>query len=190
VDERGKSNIRQLCNNLLKTLDGRGGSVVTDSYRLSKGDIALLSDYPVKSYSFSRPWSRIIPLGGRDSPVNHNGIELYSKFISQTVSPICSTCRSLRIRFNSLHTLDNVLTVSSKSTVLGTCHFRFIYRRMHRLLRPTFKGSFDEYLFYPLRYIPHLLDTGKASLNTNSFSCRLPSAFSASSVNAMSRATI
>ena len=73
-------------NNILKTLDGRGGSVVTDSYRLSKGDIALLSDYPVKSYSFPRPWSRIIPLGGRDSPVSHNGIELYSKFINDLLA--------------------------------------------------------------------------------------------------------
>jgi len=64
-----------------KTLDGKDGSVATDSYRLWKEDIALLADYGVKSYRFSLSWSRIIPLGGRDDPVNPNGIEFYSKFI-------------------------------------------------------------------------------------------------------------
>jgi len=145
-------------NDLLKTLDGRGGSVVTDSYRLSKGDIALLSDYPVKSYSSPFPDLGLESLPLEDATVPSitmasNCIQSSSTIFSQTVSPVGSTCRSSRIRFSSLHTLDNVLTVSSTSMVLGTCHFRFIYRRMHRLLRPTFKGSFDEYLFYPRRYM-------------------------------------
>ena len=41
----------------------------------------MLKEYGVKSYRFSLSWSRIIPLGGRDDPVNSQGIEFYSKFI-------------------------------------------------------------------------------------------------------------
>lgn len=67
-------------------MDGKDGSVATDSYRLWKEDIALLADYGVKSYRFSLSWSRIIPLGGRDDPVNPKGIEFYSKFIDELLA--------------------------------------------------------------------------------------------------------
>lgn len=62
-------------------MDGRDGDVATDSYRLWKEDIALLAQYGVKSYRFSLSWSRIIPLGGRNDPVNPKGIAFYSNFI-------------------------------------------------------------------------------------------------------------
>jgi beta-glucosidase len=35
----------------------------------------------VTAYRFSLSWSRIIPLGGRKDPINHDGIQSYSKFI-------------------------------------------------------------------------------------------------------------
>ena len=35
----------------------------------------------MKAYRFSLSWSRIIPLGGRNDPVNPQGIEFYNKFI-------------------------------------------------------------------------------------------------------------
>lgn len=55
--------------------------MATDSYNRWKEDIELLAEYGVKSYRFSIAWSRIIPLGGRNDPVNQKGIEFYSKFI-------------------------------------------------------------------------------------------------------------
>ncbi|KAJ3504853.1 hypothetical protein NLJ89_g7724 [Agrocybe chaxingu] len=61
--------------------DGKDGDVATDSYRLWKEDVALLKEYGVKAYRFSLSWSRIIPLGGRDDPVNPQGIEFYSNLI-------------------------------------------------------------------------------------------------------------
>jgi beta-glucosidase len=64
-----------------KTLDGRNGDVATDSYRLWKEDVALLKKYGIKAYRFSLSWSRIIPLGGRNDPVNPTGIKFYSDFI-------------------------------------------------------------------------------------------------------------
>lgn len=64
-----------------RVADGKSGDVATDSYRLWKEDIALLKNYGVRAYRFSLSWSRIIPLGGRDDPINEEGIQFYSNFI-------------------------------------------------------------------------------------------------------------
>ncbi|KAG6864603.1 Beta-glucosidase 1B [Blastosporella zonata] len=66
-----------------KTQDGKNGDVATDSYRLWREDVELLSQYGVKAYRFSISWSRIIPLGGRADPVNPEGIKFYSDLIDE-----------------------------------------------------------------------------------------------------------
>lgn len=81
VDGRGKSIWDDFAKIPGKTLDGKNGDIATDSYRLWKEDVALLAAYGVKAYRFSLSWSRIIPLGGRDDPINPKGIEFYNKFI-------------------------------------------------------------------------------------------------------------
>ncbi|KAJ8509392.1 hypothetical protein ONZ45_g8418 [Pleurotus djamor] len=69
-----------------KTADGKSGDEATDSYRRWKEDIALLKSYGVKAYRFSVSWSRIIPLGGRDDPVNQEGIDHYRSFIKELIA--------------------------------------------------------------------------------------------------------
>lgn len=64
-----------------KTADGKTGDVACDAYHKMKEDIALLKSYGAKAYRFSLSWSRIIPHGGRDDPINEKGIEFYSKYI-------------------------------------------------------------------------------------------------------------
>ena len=86
VDGRGKSIWDDFLKLPGKTLDGKNGDVASDSYRLWKEDIALLASYGVRSYRFSLAWSRIIPLGGRNDPVNPKGIEFYSKFIDELLA--------------------------------------------------------------------------------------------------------
>ncbi|OCH90163.1 beta-glucosidase 1B [Obba rivulosa] len=81
ADGRGKSFWDDFAKLPGKTLDGRDGDVATDSYLRWKDDIDLLESFGVKSYRFSIAWSRIIPLGGRDDPVNEQGIQWYSNFI-------------------------------------------------------------------------------------------------------------
>lgn len=80
-------------------MDGRNGDVATDSYRLWKEDIALLVSYGVKTYRFSISWSRIIPLGGRNDPINPKGIEFYSNLIDELIrngiTPFVVCCRPL-----------------------------------------------------------------------------------------------
>ncbi|THH21387.1 hypothetical protein EW146_g134 [Bondarzewia mesenterica] len=86
ADGRGKSIWDDFSKEPGKTLDGRDGDVATDSYKLWKEDIALLKQYGVKSYRFSIAWSRIIPLGGRGDPINHDGIQWYSNFIDELLA--------------------------------------------------------------------------------------------------------
>ena len=66
-----------------KIADGSNGDVATDSYRLWKEDIQLLKSYGVKAYRFSLSWTRIIPKGGRDDPVNDAGIKHYRSIIEK-----------------------------------------------------------------------------------------------------------
>ncbi|KAH9947759.1 beta-glucosidase [Amylocystis lapponica] len=80
-DGRGKSFWDDFSKLPGKTLDGRDGDVATDSYKLWREDLDLLTSYGVKSYRFSLAWSRIIPLGGRNDPVNEQGIKFYSDLI-------------------------------------------------------------------------------------------------------------
>lgn len=86
VDGRGKSIWDDFSKKPGKTLDGRDGDVATDSYRLWKDDLDLLVSYGVKSYRFSIAWSRIIPLGGRNDPVNEAGIRFYSNLIDNLLA--------------------------------------------------------------------------------------------------------
>jgi beta-glucosidase len=86
VDGRGKSIWDDFAKLPGKTLDGKGGDTATDSYRLWKEDLDLLSQYGVKSYRFSLSWPRIIPLGGRDDPVNPAGIKFYSDLIDELLA--------------------------------------------------------------------------------------------------------
>ena len=81
ADGRGKSIWDDFSRQPGKTLDGGNGDVATDSYRRWQEDIDLLVSYGVNAYRFSIAWSRIIPLGGRNDPVNEQGIQFYSKII-------------------------------------------------------------------------------------------------------------
>jgi beta-glucosidase len=86
IDGRGKSIWDDFSKLPGKTLDGRDGDVATDSYNRWEEDMDLLAEYGVKSYRFSIAWSRIIPLGGRNDPINPKGIEFYSKVIDKLLS--------------------------------------------------------------------------------------------------------
>lgn len=53
------------------------------SYYKFREDVKLMKSYGVTAYRFSLSWSRIIPLGGKDDPVNEAGIQYYSDLISE-----------------------------------------------------------------------------------------------------------
>ncbi|GKT88078.1 beta-glucosidase A [Colletotrichum tofieldiae] len=80
-DGRGPSIWDTFCAIPGKIADGSSGVVACDSYNRTGEDIALLKSVGANSYRFSIAWSRIIPVGGRDDPINQAGIDHYVKFV-------------------------------------------------------------------------------------------------------------
>ncbi|KAK5121243.1 hypothetical protein LTR85_005409 [Meristemomyces frigidus] len=66
-----------------KIADGSNGDVACDSYHRYKEDVALLKDVGAKAYRFSISWSRVIPLGGREDPVNDAGLQYYVNLVNE-----------------------------------------------------------------------------------------------------------
>ncbi|KAF2813158.1 beta-glucosidase [Mytilinidion resinicola] len=64
-----------------KIADASSGDVACDSYHRTHEDIALLRECRAKAYRFSLSWSRIIPLGGRNDPVNEKGLQYYVQLV-------------------------------------------------------------------------------------------------------------
>ncbi|KAG6833034.1 Beta-glucosidase 1A [Tephrocybe sp. NHM501043] len=65
--------------------DGSNGDIATDSFNRWKEDIALLKSYGANAYRFSLSWPRIIPNGGRNDPVNDEGVKFYRDIIEELV---------------------------------------------------------------------------------------------------------
>ncbi|KAG9015821.1 Beta-glucosidase 1B [Tulasnella sp. JGI-2019a] len=83
---RGPSIWDDFARNPTRIDDGKNADVTTDSYHRYKEDIALLKSCGANSYRFSLSWPRIIPLGGRNDPINEVGIQWYSDFIDELLA--------------------------------------------------------------------------------------------------------
>ncbi|PIG82099.1 hypothetical protein AARAC_000012 [Aspergillus arachidicola] len=83
---RGRSIWDTFCSIPGKIADGTDGRVACDSYNRTAEDIALLKKYGAKAYRFSISWPRIIPLGGRNDPVNQQGLQHYVKFVDDLLA--------------------------------------------------------------------------------------------------------
>ncbi|KAL3419391.1 beta-glucosidase a [Phlyctema vagabunda] len=81
ADGRGPSIWDTFCKIPGKIADASSGDVACDSYNRTAEDIELLKVTGAKAYRFSISWSRIIPIGGRNDPVNEKGIAFYKKFV-------------------------------------------------------------------------------------------------------------
>ncbi|KAF5667738.1 putative beta-glucosidase [Fusarium denticulatum] len=69
-----------------KVKDGSSGDDAVKSYDLYKTDVEWLRKYKVTGYRFSLSWSRIIPMGGKDDPVNEEGISYYNRLIDELLA--------------------------------------------------------------------------------------------------------
>jgi beta-glucosidase len=86
VDGRGDSIWDTFCRIPGKIAHGASGEVACDSYHRTDEDITLLKSLGAKAYRFSISWSRVIPLGGRDDPVNEKGVQHYINFVDNLLA--------------------------------------------------------------------------------------------------------
>jgi beta-glucosidase len=86
ADGRGPSIWDTFCDIPGKIADGSSGVTACDSYNRTAEDIALLQQTGAKVYRFSLSWSRIIPIGGRNDPVNEAGLAFYRKFVDDLLA--------------------------------------------------------------------------------------------------------
>lgn len=85
-DGRGPTIWDTFCSIPGKIADGSSGVVACDAYNRTAEDIALLKSLGAKAYRFSLSWTRIIPLGGRNDPVNEKGLNHYIKFVDDLIA--------------------------------------------------------------------------------------------------------
>jgi len=85
-DGRGPSIWDSFCKIPGKIADGSSGDVACDSYHRTAEDIALLKETGSQAYRFSLSWSRIIPLGGRNDPVNEKGLQYYIDLVDECIA--------------------------------------------------------------------------------------------------------
>ena len=85
-DGRGESIWDKFCHTPGRVKDGSTSEDATRAYDLYKEDVALMKSLGVTAYRFSLSWSRIVPLGGADDPVNEKGIAYYSNLIDELLA--------------------------------------------------------------------------------------------------------
>lgn len=62
------------------------GDVACDHYNRMEEDVSLMASLGVDVYRFSISWTRLIPLGGRNDPINEKGIAFYNNLIDTLLS--------------------------------------------------------------------------------------------------------
>ncbi|KAJ5689572.1 Glycoside hydrolase family 1 [Penicillium macrosclerotiorum] len=80
-DDRGESIWDTFCHLEPTRTKGANGDIACDHYHRYEEDFDLLAKYGAKAYRFSISWTRIIPLGGRNDPVNEAGVAFYNRLI-------------------------------------------------------------------------------------------------------------
>ncbi|KAG7562366.1 hypothetical protein FFLO_02146 [Filobasidium floriforme] len=80
-DGRGPSVWDDMCRVPGQIADGSSGDDACNSYYMTDVDVPLLKSLGVNAYRFSISWSRLIPQGGKDDPINPAGIAYYNKLI-------------------------------------------------------------------------------------------------------------
>ena len=83
ADGKGVSIWDTLAHTLGKVKDGSTLDDAVLAYYKYKEDVALMKSYGVTAYRFSLSWTRIIPLGGKDDPVNEAGLQYYENLVDE-----------------------------------------------------------------------------------------------------------
>ncbi|KAL3286566.1 hypothetical protein HHI36_001067 [Cryptolaemus montrouzieri] len=67
-------------------VDKTNGDIACNSYHRWKEDVELLKHLGVNFYRFSISWTRILPLGGKDTKINDEGVKYYNELIDNLLA--------------------------------------------------------------------------------------------------------
>ncbi|WRT69912.1 uncharacterized protein IL334_006903 [Kwoniella shivajii] len=73
----------QFCDTPGKIRDGAHVNRTCNHLAMYKEDIAMMRALGANSYRFSIAWPRVIPLGGKEDPVNEKGVKFYNDVIDE-----------------------------------------------------------------------------------------------------------
>ena len=127
--------------------NGQNADVACDHYNLMPQDVELMSSLEMGVYRFSISWSRIIPLGGRDDPVNEQGIAFYSNLIDQLLA------RNIEPVVTLYHWDVPQALYDRYGALLNTDEFRADFERYARLCFSHFGDRVKKWVTFNEPYI-------------------------------------
>ncbi|PMD28819.1 glycoside hydrolase family 1 protein [Hyaloscypha variabilis F] len=127
--------------------NGENADVTCDHYNRMPEDVDLMASYGVDVYRFSIAWSRVIPLGGRNDPINEKGITFYNDLIdrlrARNIEPVIT-----------LHHWDTPQEIYDRyGGLLNTAEFRADFERYARLCFSRFGDRVNKWITFNEPYI-------------------------------------
>ncbi|KAL2848858.1 glycoside hydrolase [Aspergillus pseudoustus] len=127
--------------------NGANADVTCDHYHRVEEDLALMKQLGMETYRFSISWSRVIPLGGRDDPVNEAGIAFYSRLIDTLLA------HGIKPSVTLYHWDVPQALYDRYGAFLNTNEFRADFERYARLCFASFGGRVTSWVTFNEPYI-------------------------------------
>lgn len=127
--------------------NGENADVTCDHYNRMPDDIDLMHSLGVDVYRFSIAWSRVIPLGGRNDPVNEKGVAFYSNLIDRLLA------RNIQPVVTLYHWDAPQAIYERYGAMLNTDEFRADFERYARLCFERFGNRVKKWVTFNEPYI-------------------------------------
>lgn len=127
--------------------NGENADVTCDHYNRMPDDVGLMHSLGVDVYRFSIAWPRVIPLGGRNDPVNEKGIAFYSDLIDRLLA------RNIQPVVTLYHWDAPQAIYERYGAMLNTDEFRADFERYARLCFERFGDRVKKWVTFNEPYI-------------------------------------
>jgi beta-glucosidase len=127
--------------------NGEHADVTCDHYHRFEEDVKLMKSLGMDTYRFSIAWSRVIPLGGRNDPVNELGISFYNRLID------CLLAHGITPSVTLYHWDVPQALYDRYKAFLNTAEFRADYERYARLCFTRFGDRVQSWVTFNEPYI-------------------------------------
>jgi beta-glucosidase len=127
--------------------NGQHADVSCDHYNRMPEDVELMASLGAEVYRFSISWARVIPLGGRNDPVNERGIAFYNDLIDRLLA------RGIEPVVTLYHWDAPQAIYDRYGALLNTAEFRADFERYARLCFSRFGDRVKKWVTFNEPYI-------------------------------------